>query len=146
MATAIRPIGHEDRLSLVEHLDELRRRLVICGLTLAVAFGVAAWQNHALLEIVNRPLERTTVSATKHSHGPLGSAQRSQRALRRALESGGVAFASSPARRRCAAVPPTKPRCAGRSSPTRPPSGHCPRSHRDDSRSRSASASRSAPR
>jgi sec-independent protein translocase protein TatC len=92
MATAIRPIGHEDRLSLVEHLDELRRRLIICGLTLAVAFGVAAWQNHALLKIVNRPLEKTTAAAAKHSNGPLGSAQRSQQAMRRALESGGAAF------------------------------------------------------
>ena len=30
MATALRPIRHEDRLSLVEHLDELRTRLIIC--------------------------------------------------------------------------------------------------------------------
>ena len=29
MATAIRPIGHEDRLSLVDHLDELRTRLIV---------------------------------------------------------------------------------------------------------------------
>ena len=29
MAPALRPIGHEDRLSIVEHLDELRTRLVI---------------------------------------------------------------------------------------------------------------------
>ena len=30
----VRPIGHEDRLSLVEHLDELRTRLIICSLRL----------------------------------------------------------------------------------------------------------------
>ena len=29
MATAIRTIGHEDRLSLVDHLDELRTRLIV---------------------------------------------------------------------------------------------------------------------
>ena len=31
MAKRIRPIGHEDRLSLVEHLDELRTRIVIAA-------------------------------------------------------------------------------------------------------------------
>ncbi len=56
MATAIRTIGHEDRLSLVEHLAELRTRLIVGGVALAVAFGVCFWQNHALLDLVNRPL------------------------------------------------------------------------------------------
>ena len=53
MASAIRTIGHEDRLSLVDHLEELRTRLIICGIVLAVAFGVCLWQNHALLRIIN---------------------------------------------------------------------------------------------
>ena len=30
MATRLKPIGHDDRLSLVEHLDELRTRIIIC--------------------------------------------------------------------------------------------------------------------
>ena len=30
MATALRPVAHDDRLSLVEHLTELRVRIVIC--------------------------------------------------------------------------------------------------------------------
>jgi sec-independent protein translocase protein TatC len=59
MATAVRPIGHEDRLSLVEHLDELRSRLLICVAALVVCFGICAWQNGAILDIVNVPLERT---------------------------------------------------------------------------------------
>ncbi len=54
MATAIRTIGHEDRLSLVDHLEELRTRLIVSAIALAVAFGVCLWQNHALLEIINR--------------------------------------------------------------------------------------------
>ncbi len=58
MATALRTIGHEDRLSLVEHLEELRTRLIVSGVVLAVAFGVCLWQNHALLHLVGRPLER----------------------------------------------------------------------------------------
>ena len=39
MAKVLRPIGHEDRLSIVDHLDELRSRLIICGIALAIAFA-----------------------------------------------------------------------------------------------------------
>jgi sec-independent protein translocase protein TatC len=56
---AIRPIGHEDRLSLIEHLDELRTRLILCVVAFTVAFAVCYWQNDAILEIVNRPIEST---------------------------------------------------------------------------------------
>jgi sec-independent protein translocase protein TatC len=52
----IRPIDHEDRLSVVEHLDELRGRLIVCALAFAVAWGLTGWQNHLVLEIVNAPL------------------------------------------------------------------------------------------
>jgi sec-independent protein translocase protein TatC len=52
----IRPIAHDDRLSIVEHLDELRTRLLICGLAFGVAWGITAWQNDLVLRIVNRPL------------------------------------------------------------------------------------------
>jgi sec-independent protein translocase protein TatC len=89
---SIRPIGHDDRLSLVEHLDELRRRIIICFVGFMLAFGVALWQNDALLDIVNQPLEHTTSSATKHASGPLEQTARSQVRLRRALERGADAF------------------------------------------------------
>ena len=39
MARRIRPIGHDDRLSLVEHLDELRTRLIISVVAFVVALG-----------------------------------------------------------------------------------------------------------
>ena len=42
---ALRPVGYEERLSLVEHLDELRTRLIICVAAFLVCFGVAFWQN-----------------------------------------------------------------------------------------------------
>jgi sec-independent protein translocase protein TatC len=64
MATALRPIRHEDRLSLVEHLDELRTRIVICGITLAVAFGICFWQNGVLLHVLNQPLENSSTIVT----------------------------------------------------------------------------------
>jgi sec-independent protein translocase protein TatC len=53
---AQRPVGHEDRLTLVEHLDELRSRLIISVIAFAVALGICFWQNHLLLKIVNHPL------------------------------------------------------------------------------------------
>lgn len=56
MARVLRPIQHEDRLSVVDHLDELRSRLIVCAVALAVAFGICFWQNHALLHLLNRPL------------------------------------------------------------------------------------------
>ena len=60
MATALRrPVSHEDRLSLTEHLDELRSRLIICVLGSWWRFGFCFWQNDAILEIVNKPLEQT---------------------------------------------------------------------------------------
>jgi sec-independent protein translocase protein TatC len=52
----IRPISHEDRLSVVDHLDELRSRLIISGLAFMAAWALCGWQNDLVLEIVNKPL------------------------------------------------------------------------------------------
>jgi sec-independent protein translocase protein TatC len=52
----IRPISHEDRLSVVDHLDELRGRLIACVVAFVVAWALTAWQNHLVLDIVNAPL------------------------------------------------------------------------------------------
>lgn len=51
-----RPVGHEDRLTLVEHLDELRTRIVISVFAFAAALILCFWQNHQLLKIINKPL------------------------------------------------------------------------------------------
>jgi sec-independent protein translocase protein TatC len=52
----MRPVSHEDQLSLVEHLDELRTRIVVCLVVLGVALALCFWQNHLLLEIASGPL------------------------------------------------------------------------------------------
>jgi sec-independent protein translocase protein TatC len=65
MASALRPVGHEDRLSLVEHLSELRTRLIVSLVAFCVATGVCMWQNHAILKLVNRPLENTVGHGSK---------------------------------------------------------------------------------
>jgi sec-independent protein translocase protein TatC len=65
----LRPIGHEDRLSVVDHLDELRHRLIICAVALVVAFGFCFWQNHRLLDLLNRPLPAPSQTASNHLGG-----------------------------------------------------------------------------
>ncbi|HEX5225796.1 MAG TPA: twin-arginine translocase subunit TatC [Solirubrobacteraceae bacterium] len=81
MARAIRTIGHEDRLSLVDHLDELRKRLIISGAVLAVVFGFCLWQNHALLDVVNKPLNKQTRKQVQRGEGTVGQAVVAQQAL-----------------------------------------------------------------
>ena len=60
----VKPVDFEDRLTLVEHLDELRTRII----TVLVVFGVFAaicfWQNSLLLDIANAPLpgDRTPIT------------------------------------------------------------------------------------
>ncbi len=79
MATKLRPIGHQDRLSIVDHLDELRSRLVICAIALAIAFAACFWQNHALLGLLNKPLENSTPTTAKHAgNGRLAQAAAAQ--------------------------------------------------------------------
>ncbi len=65
----LRPIGHEERLSIVDHLDELRNRLIICAIALAVAFGLCFWQNQTLLNILNRALPATPTTSSNHLNG-----------------------------------------------------------------------------
>ncbi len=68
----LRPIGHEDRLSLVEHLDELRNRLIVSLVVLGVAFAVCYWQNDWLLTTINKPLQSTrSISADSSKRSPL---------------------------------------------------------------------------
>jgi sec-independent protein translocase protein TatC len=52
----VRPVSHDDRLTLIEHLDELRTRIIFSLVTLAVAFGLCFWQNDILFELMNEPL------------------------------------------------------------------------------------------
>jgi sec-independent protein translocase protein TatC len=71
--STIRTIGHEDRLSTVGHLDELRTRLIASLVVVAVAFGFCFWQNHALLRLIDSPLAHQTQAQVRAGHGPLGA-------------------------------------------------------------------------
>jgi sec-independent protein translocase protein TatC len=81
MPGAIHTIGHEDRLSLVDHLDELRSRLIISAAVLAVVFAVCLWQNHALLHIINKPLQTQTRKQVAKGEGTVGQAVLAQQGV-----------------------------------------------------------------
>ena len=51
-----RAIASGDRLTLVEHLDELRNRLIVCAAVFGVSLALCFWQNHLLLELAAGPL------------------------------------------------------------------------------------------
>lgn len=83
---AIRPIGHDDRLSIVEHLDELRSRIIVCILALLVSFGFCYWQNDRVLDVINRPLEQSQhLDGRERSQDPLEQAARFEIRLGEAL-------------------------------------------------------------
>ena len=92
----VRPIGHEERLSIIDHLDELRSRLFVCLGVLIVAFGICFWQNGALLDLLNRALPH---EASVSNQSGLGSVpNRSVRERQGLLEiaRGANALAASP--------------------------------------------------
>jgi sec-independent protein translocase protein TatC len=66
VAKVLRPIGHEDRLSIVDHLDELRSRLIVCLAALIVAFGLCFWQNQRLIDVLNRALPHVSTVSGQH--------------------------------------------------------------------------------
>jgi sec-independent protein translocase protein TatC len=72
MPKRLRPIGHEDRLSVVDHLDELRSRLIVCFACLIVVFGICFWQNDHLLNALNRPYQHLNKTAKNHLTGVTG--------------------------------------------------------------------------
>ncbi len=95
MSRRFRPIGHDDRLSVVDHLDELRSRMIVCVGVLVVAFAVCFWQNHALLNVLNRALPHSSTVASQASlaHLPEQSAQERSGAV--TIERGASALAAA---------------------------------------------------
>jgi sec-independent protein translocase protein TatC len=82
VAVAVGRVRYEDRLSVVEHLHELRTRLIVSLSAIAVAFGFCVWQNHALLHLINAPLAHQTERQVRAGEGPLGATYRVQQNAR----------------------------------------------------------------
>lgn len=59
MASALRSVAHDDRLSLVEHLTELRVRIVVCLVAFIAATVVCFVFNQTVLDVLNDPLTST---------------------------------------------------------------------------------------
>ncbi len=55
--TRLKPIRHDAQLSVIDHLDELRSRLIASLITFGAALALCFWQNHLLLRIVDAPLQ-----------------------------------------------------------------------------------------
>jgi sec-independent protein translocase protein TatC len=123
VATTLRPIRHEDRLSLVEHLDELRKRLIICIVVFVGCFGLCLWQGDVVLDIVNRPLENTAFKDKKGSKDPFERTAAFQAQLRKTAVASAASFdelaqaADDPATRRGYQQLATEYRALARSVP-----------------------------
>ncbi len=52
----LKPIRHDQELSLIDHLDELRSRLILSLVVLVVAFAVCFWQSDFVLDLAADPL------------------------------------------------------------------------------------------
>ena len=92
MAISVRPISHDDQVSVFAHLGELRMRLIVSVAVLVIAFAFAFWQNHALLRVLNRPLANAGSPSLTDSSAPLSATTGTQQKLAAALASQRVAF------------------------------------------------------
>ena len=87
MATALRPVGHEERLTLVGHLEELRKRLIICVAALAVDVRRLLLAERSVLQILNKPLETKEQNDSSKSGGdPLEQQARFSKLQKQAYE------------------------------------------------------------
>lgn len=82
MPRVIRAVGHEEHLSLVEHLEELRTRLIVGLVAVGVSFAFCFWQNHALLRIIGDPYAKETQGQVAKCQGVNGPVWCADKAIR----------------------------------------------------------------
>jgi sec-independent protein translocase protein TatC len=51
-----RKLSHGEALPVVDHLDELRSRVIVSVSALGTALALCMWQNHYVLDVLGRPL------------------------------------------------------------------------------------------
>ena len=74
-AFPLRAVAHGERLTLTEHLGELRVRLLLSVAVLTVLFAGCLWQSRSLLHVLNVPLAQLKASpAAEGAHGELPQA------------------------------------------------------------------------
>jgi len=52
----LKPVRHDEQISLVDHLDELRSRIIYSAIVLTFAFAVCFWQSNLILDLASNPL------------------------------------------------------------------------------------------
>lgn len=52
----LKPVRHDEQLSLIDHLDELRSRIIYSLIALVALFAVCFWQSDLILDIAADPL------------------------------------------------------------------------------------------
>ncbi|MFA4928699.1 MAG: twin-arginine translocase subunit TatC [Patulibacter sp.] len=84
---ALRPVAADARLTLVEHLGELRTRLFVSLAIVIAAFAITYWQNNRILDVVNEPLTKSQVSTVDcdRSVDPIRTGECFDRAVARAI-------------------------------------------------------------
>src|SRR4051794_33302469 len=68
-AFPLRAVAHGERLTLTEHLGELRARLLLGVAVLAVLFAGCLWQSRSLLHVLNVPLAHLKTSPSARGPG-----------------------------------------------------------------------------
>ena len=82
LRTALRSVPDDAHLSVVDHLDELRTRMIVSLTVIAVAFGICFTQNQRLLDLIDAPLAHVTQNAVRAGDGPLGATYTVQKGAR----------------------------------------------------------------
>ncbi len=60
MRFRVRRVEHDEEVTVVEHLDELRNRLLVSLICLGVAFSVAFWRHEDIVRLLIRQIPKTT--------------------------------------------------------------------------------------
>jgi sec-independent protein translocase protein TatC len=81
MRRTIRAVHHDEHLTIVEHLDELRSRLIVSIGFVAVAFAVCFWQHNRLLNLLAQPLHKELRGQIAKGEGTAGQIQTAFTAL-----------------------------------------------------------------
>src|SRR4051794_12896415 len=68
-AFPLRAAAHGQRLTVVQHLTELRARLLLSVAVLAVLFAGCLWQSRSLLHVLNAPLAHIKTNSAAPSRG-----------------------------------------------------------------------------
>jgi len=68
-AFPLRGVAHGERLTVIQHLSELRARLLVSVAVLAVLFAGCLWQSRSLLHVLNAPLAHIRTNSAAQAGG-----------------------------------------------------------------------------